>query len=57
MAPVRAGKRIRGRFTLKDMVERAPGQWMATLDCIIEIEGEAKPAVKAEWLSLQFVNS
>lgn len=56
MAPVRSGKRIRGRFTLKDMVERVPGQWMATLDCTIEIEGETKPAVKAEWLSLQFVN-
>jgi hypothetical protein len=37
------------------MVERSPGQWMATLDCTIEIEGEDKPAVKAEWLSLQFV--
>ena len=57
MAPVRSGKRIRGRFVLKDMIERMPGQWMATLDCTIEIEGETKPAVKAEWLSLQFVNS
>ena len=56
MAPVRSGKRIRGRFVLQDMVERSPGQWMATLDCTIEIEGEDKPAVKAEWLSLQFVN-
>jgi acyl dehydratase len=57
MAPVRSGKRIRGRFILKDMTERTPGQWMASLDCTIEIEGETKPAVKAEWLSLQFVNS
>ena len=56
MAPVRSGKRIRGRFVLQDMVERSPGQWMATLDCTIEIEGEDKPAVKAEWLSLQLVN-
>ena len=55
MAPVRAGKRVRGRFALQDMTERMPGQWMATLDCTIEIEGEEKPAVKAEWLSLQFV--
>ena len=29
--PVRSGKRIRGRFVLKDFVERAPGQWLATL--------------------------
>ena len=55
MAPVKSGKRIRGRFVLQNMVERSPGQWMATLDCTIEIEGEDKPAVKAEWLSLQFV--
>lgn len=56
MAPVRTGKRVRGRFALQSMVEREPGQWMATLDCTVEIEGEDKPALKAEWLSLQFVN-
>jgi len=55
MAPVKSGKRVRGRFTLKDLVERAPNQWMSTLDCTVEIEGEDKPALKAEWLSLQFV--
>lgn len=55
VAPVRAGKRIRGRFVLKDMVERAPGQWMATLGVTVEIEGEAKPAIVADWLTLQFV--
>jgi len=55
IAPVRAGKRIRGRFILRDIVERSPGQWLATLDCTVEIEGETKPAIKAEWLSLQFV--
>ena len=55
MAPVRTGKRIRGRFVLKDLVERAPGQWLSTLTVTVEIEGEAKPAVVADWLGLQFV--
>jgi acyl dehydratase len=55
IAPVRSGKRIRGRFILQDIVERSPGQWRATQDCTVEIEGEPKPAIKAEWLSLQFV--
>jgi acyl dehydratase len=55
VAPVRAGKRIRGRFVLKNMVERAPGQWMATLGVTVEIEGEAKPAIVADWQTLQFV--
>lgn len=55
MAPVRSGKRIRGRFVLKDLVERVPGQWLSTMVVTVEIEGESKPAVVAEWLGLQFV--
>lgn len=57
IAPVRAGKRIRGRFVLKDMVERSPGQWLSTLGVTVEIEGEAKPAIIADWLGLQFVRT
>ncbi len=53
--PVRAGKRIRGRFVLKDFVERAPQQWLATLLVTVEIEDEPKPALVAEWLALQFI--
>ena len=55
MAPVKSGKRIRGRFVLKDLTERAPGQWLSTLAVTVEIEGEAKPAIVAEWLGMQFV--
>src|SRR5215207_22615 len=55
-APVRSGKRIRGRFVLKDLVERAPGQWLSTLATTIEVEGESKPAIVADWLGLQFVS-
>ena len=55
MAPVKTGKRIRGRFVLKDLVERSAGQWLSTLGVTIEIEGEQKPAVVADWLGLQFV--
>jgi acyl dehydratase len=52
--PVRSGKRIRGRFVLKDFVERAPKQWLSTLGVTVEVEGESKPAVIADWLGLQF---
>ena len=55
VAPVRTGKRVRARFVLKDMVERAPGQWLSTLGVTVEIEGEAKPAIIADWLGLQYV--
>ncbi len=57
VAPVHTGKRVRGRFVLKDMVERAPGQWLSTLTVTIEIEGEAKPAIIADWLGLQYVRT
>lgn len=55
VAPVGSGKRVRGRFALGSLAERTPGQWMMTLNVTIEIEGEAKPAIVAEWLTLQFV--
>lgn len=57
ITPVKSGKRIRGRFVLKDMVERGPSQWLSTLGVTIEIEGETKPAVVADWLGMQFVRS
>lgn len=53
VAPVRSGKRIRGRFVLKDVVERGPKQHLVTLTATVEIEGEDKPALVADWLSLQ----
>ena len=53
--PVRSGSRIRGRFVLKDIVERAPGQWLTTMAVAVEVEGQSKPAIVAEWLGLQFV--
>lgn len=53
VAPVRSGKRIRGRFVLKDVTERGPKQFLITLTATVEIEGEEKPALVADWLSLQ----
>jgi acyl dehydratase len=55
VAPVKTGKRIRGRFKLRSAEERPGGQWLMTMDVTIEIEGEQKPAVVAEWLTMQFV--
>lgn len=57
ISPVKSGKRVRGRFVLKDMVERAPGQWLSTLGVTVEVEGESKPAIVADWLGLQYVRS
>ncbi|GGI89281.1 nodulation protein NodN [Polymorphobacter multimanifer] len=55
MAPVKSGKRIRGKFTLADVTQRPDGAWQSTLAVSVEIEGESKPALAAEWVSLQYL--
>ena len=55
LAPVRSGKRVRGHFKLLELEEKRPGQWQQTLEFTVEIEGEEKPAVMAEWISQFFV--
>ncbi|MHA6719827.1 MaoC family dehydratase [Sphingomonas sp. RS6] len=52
LTPVRSGKRVRGRFTLKKFIERQPGVWEQVQDYVLEIEGEEKPALIAEWIAL-----
>lgn len=54
-APVKSGKRIRGRFKLMSADQKIPGQWTFKYGVKVEIEGEEKPALVAEWLSMQFV--
>ena len=55
MAPVRSGKRVRGRFTLVRFEEKKPGQWQFVHNVTVEIEGEEKPALVADWIGLIFV--
>ncbi|MBO9402984.1 MULTISPECIES: MaoC family dehydratase [unclassified Shimia] len=54
VAPVKAGADIRGRFTLAKYAEPQPGvietQWNVT----VEIKGEDKPALVAQWKNLRF---
>jgi acyl dehydratase len=54
IAPVRSGKRVRGRFTLASMEERKPGQWHFLHNVTVEVEGEDKPALQADWIGLIF---
>jgi len=55
LAPVRAGSRVRGRFTLDSVEEKAPGQILMRHNVTVEIEGEDKPALTALWLGLMIV--
>jgi acyl dehydratase len=54
LAPVKSGKRIRGRFKLVELAEKRPGQWQQTVEATVEIEGEDKPALLAEWIFQHF---
>lgn len=55
MNPVKSGKRIRGHFTLMSADQKVPGQWTFKYAVKVEIEGEEKPALAAEWITMQFV--
>ena len=50
LSPVRSGKKVRGIFKLAELTEKKPGQWQQVLDVSVEIEGEEKPALIAEWI-------
>ena len=54
LAPVKSGKRVRGHFTLDSAEEKAPGQLLFKHQVTVEIEGEDKPALTAQWLGLVF---
>ena len=54
LAPVKSGKRIRGSFRLLEMNEKRPGQWQQKVEVTVEIEGEEKPALIAEWIIQHF---
>ncbi|WP_242912484.1 MaoC family dehydratase [Brevundimonas pishanensis] len=59
LAPVKAGKRVRGRFVLKNAENKGSDggvtRWLLTHEMTVEIEGEPKPALIADWLSMQMV--
>ena len=55
VSSVKAGSQVRGRFVLDSAEEKAPGQLLTRHTVTVEIEGEAKPALTAQWLGLLFI--
>ena len=55
IAPVKSGKRVRGHFHLAAAEEKRPGQWQFLHKVTVQIEGEEKPALTADWIGLFFV--
>lgn len=56
VSPVKAGVRIRGRFTLTEATLRKPKELFTRTNVTVEIEGEDKPALVADWLGLVYFN-
>lgn len=55
VAPVPAGSRVRGMFTLDTCDTSMPGELRLTWDVTVEVEGGAKPALVARWLTQQYL--
>ena len=55
LAPVPSGSKVRGRFVLKAVDEKRPGQFLITYTVTVEIDGAEKPALIADWLAMQMV--
>ena len=52
ISPVRSGSRVRGRFTLAEASLRKPKELQSRTHVTVEIEGEEKPALVADWIGL-----
>jgi acyl dehydratase len=48
LAPVKTGSRIRGVFRLDRASRLSPSKLVIRLQCVIEIENQAKPALSCE---------
>ncbi|MBL4820562.1 MAG: MaoC family dehydratase [Gammaproteobacteria bacterium] len=55
ISPVRAGTRIRARFTPVEAKERKPRHYLIKHNVTVEIEDEDKPALIAEWLGMTVI--
>jgi acyl dehydratase len=49
---VRSGSRVRGRFKLMEAKLRKPKELQSHTNVTVEIEGEDKPALVADWIGL-----
>ena len=55
LSPVKSGARIRGKFRLIGLTERAVSIQSAW-DTVVEVEGAVKPAIEARWTTLALID-
>lgn len=54
LSPVPVGSRIRGRFVLSKLDESKPGFVTSYTAVSVEIEGQDKPALAADWIGRRY---
>ena len=52
LTPVKVGSRVRLKGRVVEVVEKKPRHFLFKLDMTMEVEGEKKPALVAEWLNM-----
>jgi acyl dehydratase len=57
LSPVPAGARISGRFRLESVTPRSASEYLFRTIVTVEIEGAAKPAIIADWLTLSVLDA
>jgi acyl dehydratase len=55
LGPVKSGARVRGKFRLIGLTERAVSI-QSTWDTVVEVEGMIKPAIEAHWITLALID-
>ena len=54
-SPVKSGQKVRGKFVTKAVDEKSETNILTTTTVTVEIEGESRPALTAEWLGLSML--
>ena len=57
VAPVPAGGRVRGRFRLTALDQRKPGEITQHYQVTVEIEGNDRPALVADWITRAYLEA
>ncbi|WP_200821133.1 MaoC family dehydratase [Oceanicoccus sp. KOV_DT_Chl] len=55
LTPVKVDSRVRAHATYTAIEEKTPGQFILHMHVTVEIEGEVKPALIAEWITMQML--
>ena len=56
LAPVRVGKRVRSQAVIESIDEKNPGQFVVRYNVTVEIEDEDKPALVANFITMQILS-